>query len=80
MNNYQIEKSINELSYRFSKATRGVRDNTRGSRLHGWQVDFMYHVHGIRTSPSYIVPKYITNATEFVDSVEKEVQELKKSA
>lgn len=52
-----------EVAQDKAKSTIG-RDNTRGTRLHQFQVDFCYLVDEIMRGPTYIIPKRIqaTNA------------------
>jgi hypothetical protein len=67
----QYNKVVEDLSERFGKATKGVRNNARGTRLYKWQVDFAYFVHEIVSGPTYIAPKIIDNANRFIDGIIK---------
>ncbi len=68
---YQTQRTLDDLSSRFSKATKGIRDNTRKTKLHSWQTDFAYMLNDIAHGPNYIAPKIVDNANKFIDSIIK---------
>jgi hypothetical protein len=68
----QYNKVVEDLTERFAKATKGIRNNTRGSQLHKWQTDFAYFLNEIVSGPTYIAPKIIDNANRFVDGIIKQ--------
>lgn len=71
----QYNKVIEDLSDRFAKATKGIRDNKRGTQLNKWQTDFAYFQNEIVSGPSYIAPKIIDNANRFIDGIIKQRKE-----
>lgn len=73
---YHVQRTLEELSSRFAKATKGVRDNTRGSQLNKWQVDFCYMMDDIVRGPGYIAPKIVDNTNRFIDGIIKTRREL----
>lgn len=70
-NTTQYSKVVEDLSERFAKATKGIRNNVRGTQLHKWQSDFAYFVNDIVSGPTYIAPKIIDNANRFIDGIIK---------
>lgn len=70
-----FSKVVEDLTERFAKATKGLRNNTRGTQLHKWQSDFAYYVNDIVTGPTYIAPKIIDNANRFIDGIIKQRKE-----
>lgn len=73
--NTQYNKVVEDLSERFAKATKGIRNNTRGTTLHKWQSDFAYFVNDIVSGPTYIAPKIIDNANRYIDGIIKQRKE-----
>lgn len=80
----QYNEVVEDLSARFLKATtdrftgkpaKGARNNSRGTQLHKWQVEFAYMIHEITSGPSYIAPKIIDNASRFIDVIIKQRKE-----
>jgi hypothetical protein len=71
----QFAKVVEDLTERFAKATKGLRNNTRGTQLHKWQSDFAYYVNEIVTGPVYIAPKIIDNANRYIDGIIKQRKE-----
>lgn len=71
----QYSKVVEDLTERFAKATKGIRNNTRGTVLHKWQTDFAYYVNEIVSGPTYIAPKIIDNANRFIDGIIKQRKE-----
>jgi hypothetical protein len=71
----QYNKVVEDLTERFAKATKGIRNNTRGTQLHKWQSDFAYFVNEIVSGPTYIAPKIIDNANRYIDSIIKQRKE-----
>lgn len=71
----QYNKVVEDLTERFAKATKGMRNNTRGTQLHKFQVDFAYFVNEIVSGPTYIAPKIIDNANRFIDNIIKQRKE-----
>lgn len=69
--NTQYNKVVEDLSERFAKATKGIRNNTSGTQLHKWQSDFAYYVNDIVSGPTYIAPKIIDNANRYIDGIIK---------
>jgi hypothetical protein len=69
--NSQYNKVVEDLSDRFSKATKGIRNNTRGTQLNKWQTEFAHFVDEIVRGPSYIAPKIIDNTNRFIDGIIK---------
>jgi len=67
----QYDKVVEDLAERFVKATKGLRNNSRGTSLHKWQTEFAHYVHEIVSGPSYIAPKIIDNANRYVDGIIK---------
>jgi hypothetical protein len=65
----QYSKVVEDLSDRFAKATKGIRDNSAGGQLYKWQVDFSYLVHEVVSGPTYIAPKIIDHTNRFIDSI-----------
>lgn len=51
------------------------RDNSKGSPLYEYQVDFCYLIDDIQRGASYIVPKKITEANELISKLELLVPE-----
>ena len=83
----QFDKVVEDLSERFLDATtdrvgpkRIRRNNTKGTQLYKWQVEFAYMVHEITSGPSYIAPKIIDNANRFIDGIIKQRQEAAQPA
>lgn len=68
---YHTQRTIDDLNTRFAKATKGIRDNTCGSQLHKWQVDFAYMIDDIMRGPGYITPKVADNTSHFIDGIVK---------
>jgi hypothetical protein len=48
-------------------------DNSKGTTLYQYQVDFCYLIDSIQRDPSYIAPKRIQEANELIANLEKEV-------
>lgn len=71
----QFDQVLADLSERFQRATRGLRNNSRGTALHRYQVEYMYYVHEIVSGPSYIAPKIIDNCNRFIDNIIKNRKE-----
>lgn len=78
--NTQYAKVVEDLTERFAKATKGIRNNTRGTQLHKWQSDFAYYVNDITSGPTYIAPKIIDNANRFIDGIIKARKEEQAAA
>lgn len=68
----QYNKVVEDLTERFAKATKGIRNNTRGSQLHTWQTNFAYFLNEIVSGPTYIAPKIIDNANRYIDGIIKQ--------
>lgn len=48
------------------------RDNSKGTALYGYQVDFCYLIDSIQRDAAYIVPKKIQEANALIEQLESE--------
>lgn len=48
-------------------------DNSKGSTIYEYQVDYCYLIRSIKREPSYIIPKKIQLANELIAELEQEV-------
>lgn len=67
-----IEKIIFDLNNRFSNAIRQYgNDNKKGTDRYKHEVNFAYIMNDITRSPGYIIPKHISNANLYINSLDK---------
>ena len=69
-----VEQVVKYLTHAFSKAQQQAilvvgNKNTKGTKLHMFQVDFSYMVDDIERGPAYIVPKKISEANELIEKL-----------
>jgi hypothetical protein len=50
----------------------GTRDNSKGSVLYDYQVEFSYLIDSIQRDPSYSAPKMIQDANTLIEQLENE--------
>lgn len=79
-----VEQVVQFLSRAFSNAMNKAsnvlgRDNSRGTKLYEYQVEFCYLVDEILRGPVYIVPVHIQSANELIAKLEQEGKALSKS-
>ena len=73
--NIDVPKVVKFLSRSFevaqdkAKLTIG-KDNTRGSKLYKFQVDFCYLIDEIMRGPTYIIPKRIQETNTLITRLE----------
>jgi hypothetical protein len=53
-------------------AKLGDKDNSKGTVLYDYQVEFCYLIDSIQRDPSYIVPKKIQEANDLIARLEQE--------
>lgn len=69
-----IKAVSTELSQRFTDVTRSARNNSKGTHLYDWQVEFSYLMDNIQRGPKYIVPKYVSIAHHFINTVDAAIK------
>lgn len=65
-----VEQVLQYLNYKFKTLTAELTDNSRGTPLHGYQMDFHHLLVQIEQSPQSSVRHIITKANTFLDGVE----------
>lgn len=74
---YRFEEAC--LTYRQALESRSsnrakkelVRDNTRGTNMHKFQVSFSWIIHDIQTGPRFSIVDRITEAVDLIDHIIK---------
>lgn len=65
-NNIDTDQVSEHLNRVFQRATRGMKKNTKGTKLYDLQVEFCYYLNNIQRGPKYIIPKIIADCNEFI--------------
>lgn len=73
--NINVETVVSYLNHSFAKKIEEVFGNkakaVKGTELYKAQVEFCYLIDEIQRGPSYILPKAISDANEFIASLER---------
>ena len=69
-----VEYLNRSFAYTLQKASDrlGTRDNSKGTLLYQYQVDFCYLINSIERDPGYIGNKNIQEANALIERLEKE--------
>ena len=73
-NLHKVGDTVKFLNNSFARVMRGVRrhDNSSGSVLHGYQVDFSYLIDEIQRGPIWSVTKAVAEANALITDMDKE--------
>ena len=66
---FNAKEEVEALNQEFARATRGIRDNSKGTQLKTWQVEYAYLVNEITAGPAYIGPKHVDNAKRLISEI-----------
>lgn len=70
--NYDIEKEIKHLNYKFYEATKHLGNkNITGTMLHEHQVDYAYKINKLKYAPGYVLGRMIANIHSFIGEIPK---------
>lgn len=69
-----VRAACAELSQRFTDVTRAARNNSKGTHLYDWQVEFSYIIDNIMRGPKYIVPKYVSVAHHMINTIDSSIK------
>ena len=69
-----VNQVVNYLNHAFSSAAQKVApaigtNNTKGSKLYEYQVEFAYLINEIQRGPKNFVPKAISDANELISKM-----------
>lgn len=74
------EQVINYLNHAFSSTTRPLGlNNSSGTQLREYQVEFCYLINEIQRGPKYIIPKIIQDANDLINNIKQQVDAQQKN-
>ena len=69
----KVEQLNRSFAYTLQKAKKRLgQDNTKGTAIHKYQVDFCYLIDSIQREPSFSAPPLIQEAKELIEKLDNE--------